>query len=105
MKAEQRTSIRKKMPLNILINYDLAYSKRWKIHDLSLGGVLVEMDQDKLVPGVPIEAVLALKKHPDYGVYRLPAEVVRLEKNRVALRFRNYDDQAYTALVNLLYGA
>lgn len=63
MNAEQRTSIRKKVPLNILINYDLAYSKRWKIRNLSLGGALVEMDQNDLVPGAPIEAVLALKEH------------------------------------------
>lgn len=62
MNAEQRTSIRKKIPLTILINYDLTYSKRWKIRDLSLGGALVEMDQNDLVPGAPIEAVLALKE-------------------------------------------
>lgn len=104
MNAEQRTSIRKKIPLNILINYDLTYSKRWKIRDLSLGGALVEMNQNDLVPGAPIEAVLALKEHHEYDLYRLPAEVIRVEKNRVALRFRNYDDRAYTALVNLLYG-
>lgn len=30
MKAEQRSSIRKAISLNILINYDLAYSKGWK---------------------------------------------------------------------------
>lgn len=105
MNAEQRTSIRKKIPLHILINYDLTYSKRWKIRDLSLGGALVEMDQNDLVPGTSIEAVLAIKEHHEYDLYRLPAEVIRVEKNRVALRFRNYDDRAYTALVNLLYGA
>ena len=105
MKAEQRTSIRKKISLNIVINHDLAYSKRWKVSDLSLGGARVEMRKDELLPGTSVEAVLALKEHGKYGWYRLPAEVVRTDRNGVALRFRNYDDKAYTALVNFLYSA
>ena len=105
MKAEQRSSIRKKISLNIVINYDLAYSKRWKVRDLSLGGAMVEMRRDELLPGTPVEAVLALKEHGEYGLHRLPAEVVRADRNGVALRFRSYDDKAYTALVNFLYSA
>ena len=105
MKAEQRSSIRKQISLNMVINYDLAYSKRWKVHDLSLGGALVEMSRDGLLPGTPVEAVLALKEHGEYSLYRLPAHVVRTDANGVALRFCNYDDKAYTALVNLLYSA
>lgn len=105
MKSEQRSSIRKKISLNIVINYDLAYSKRWKMRDLSLGGAMVEMKRNELLPGTPVEAVLALKEHGEYGLHRLPAEVVRADRNGVALRFRNYDNKAYTALVNLLYSA
>jgi hypothetical protein len=105
MKAEQRSSIRKAISLNIVINYDLAYSKRWKVRDLSLNGAMVDMRRDELLPGTPVEAVLALKEHGEYGLHRLPAEVVRTDRNGVALRFRNYDDRAYTALVNLLYSA
>jgi hypothetical protein len=105
MKSEQRSSIRKKISLNIVINYDLAYSKRWKMRDLSLGGAMVEMKRDELLPGTLVEAVLALKEHGEYGLHRLPAEVVRADRNGVALRFRNYDNKAYTALVNLLYSA
>ena len=73
--------------------------------DLSLGGAMLERRRDALPPGTPVEAVLALKKHGDHGLHRLPAEVVRTDGNGVALRFSNYDDMAYTALVNLLYSA
>ena len=59
----------------------------------------------RVAAGNPGEAVLALKEHGEYGLNRLPAEVVRTDRNGVALRFRNYDDRAYTALVNLLYSA
>lgn len=105
MKAEQRTSIRKQISLNIVINYALTYSKRWKLRDLSLGGAMVEVRGGELLPGTPVEAVLTLKKHDGYGLHRLPAEVVRTDRNGVGLRFRDYDDQTYTALVNFLYSA
>lgn len=103
MEAEQRFSIRKRISLDIVINHDLAYSKRWKVHDLSLAGALVEMKREGLSPGTPVEAVLALKHHGDYRLHRLPADVIRTDRNSVALRFRQYDNSAYTALVNLLY--
>lgn len=105
MNVEQRVSIRIKIPLNILINRDLTYSEPRKIRDLSLNGALVEIGQGDLVPGTPIEAVIALKDHDEFDSHRLPAEVVRADHNGVAVRFRDYDNWAYTALVNLLYSA
>ena len=105
MKAEQRTSIRKKISLNVVINHDFSYSRRWRVRDLSLNGAMVEMEREELVPGTMVEAVLALKEHDQYDLHRLPADVVRVDKNGVALRFRRYDDKAYTALVNLLYSS
>ena len=104
-KAEQHSSIRKAISPNIVINYDLVYSKRWKVHDLGLNGAMAEMRRDELLPGTPVEAVLALKEHGEYGLHRLPAEVVCTDRNGAALRFHNYDDRAYIAQVNLLYSA
>ncbi len=103
MHIEHRTSIRKRVALNVLINYDLAYSKPWKVCDLSLNGVLVEADQAGLPLGVPVEAVFALEGRRAHDRYRVPAEVVRVDQNRMALKFRDYDSRAYTALVNFLY--
>lgn len=104
MNSERRTSIRKKIPRSVLINYVLARSKRWKIRDLRLDGALADMDENDPVPGAPMEAVLALQEHHEYDD-RLPAEVIRVLKNWVALQFGNYDGGAYIALVNPLYGA
>ncbi|MDH5513016.1 MAG: PilZ domain-containing protein [Gammaproteobacteria bacterium] len=105
MKAEQRQSIRKKVPIDILINRDIAYSKRWKVRDLSLNGAMLEMSRDEISPGTPVEAVLSLREHDEYDLHRVPAYVVRSDKEGVALQFRRYDDRTYTALVNLLYGS
>ncbi|MHB1141090.1 MAG: PilZ domain-containing protein [Sulfuricaulis sp.] len=105
MQAEQRHSIRKKISLNIVVNHDLAYSERWKVRDLSLSGARLEAARNGLLPGTPVEAVLTLKEHDGYGLHRVPADVVRVDRDGVALRFRRYDDRTYTALVNFLYSS
>ena len=107
MKSEQRQSIRKKIALNIIINHDLAYSKHWKIRDLSLSGASLEAGRDGLSPGTPVEAVLTLREHDeyDYDQHHVPADVVRTDRGGVALRFRHYDNWTYTALVKLLYSS
>ena len=104
MKAEQRQSIRKLIPLNILLNQDITYSKPWKVRDLSLNGARLELNKDEISPGTPVEAVLSLREHDEYDLHRVPAYVVRADRDGVALQFRHYDDRTYTALVNLLYG-
>jgi hypothetical protein len=103
MKAEQRQSIRKSIPLHILVNQDFTYSKRWKVRDLSLNGARLEMNRDEISPGTTVEAVLSLREDDEYDLHRVPAYVVRADGEGVALQFRGYDDRTYTALVNLLY--
>lgn len=105
MKTEQRQSIRKKVALDIIINHDFAYTKHWKIRDLSLSGASLEAERDGLSPGTPVEAVLTLREHDEYDQHRVPADVVRTDRGGVALRFRHYDDRTYTALVKLLYSS
>jgi hypothetical protein len=105
MQAEQRHSIRKKVSLNIVVNHDLAYSERWKVRDLSLSGARLEAATGDLSPGTPVEAVLTLKEHDEYDLHRVAADVVRVDRDGVVLRFRRYDDRTYTALVNLLYSS
>lgn len=105
MKAEHRHSIRKKIAINILINHDFAYSNRWKICDLSLTGARLDSGRVGLSPGTPVEVVLTLREHDKYDMHRVPADVVRTDRDGVALRFRQYDDWTYTALVNLLYSS
>jgi len=103
MRIEHRASIRKLTSVNIVINHDLTYSKRWKVHDLSLNGALLEADRADLPLGAPVEALITLRGRRRHDLYRLPADVVRVDRNRVALKFRDYGSQAYTALVNFLY--
>ncbi|MHB8534547.1 MAG: PilZ domain-containing protein [Sulfuricaulis sp.] len=105
MNFEHRKSIRKRTSVNILINSDLAYSKSWTVRDLSVDGALIEADRVDLPLGALVEAVLTFEVRRQRDLFRLPANVVRADRNAVALKFRDYDSRAYTALVNFLYAS
>lgn len=102
---EHRFSIRRNVPMHILVNHGFTYSRRAKINNLSLSGALVERDTITDLPSAAlVETVVTFKANgKEQVVHRLPANVVRVDRETVALQFRPYDDRAYTALVNFLY--
>ena len=103
---EHRFSIRRNASVNVLVNYDFTYSRRARVNNLSLSGVLVKMEETADLPtGARVETVLALGEGKEQIAYRLPANVVRVDVETLALQFHSYDDRAYTALVNFLYAS
>ncbi|MHB8455034.1 MAG: PilZ domain-containing protein [Acidiferrobacterales bacterium] len=108
---ERRTAVRKHISQDILINYGSANSEPWKTRDVSTGGALVGMPAASVPLSQDVEAILTLK--PDYRpgrepptteVVRILAQVVRVSDEGIALKFCDYDNRTYTALVNRLYG-
>jgi PilZ domain len=100
---ESRTSIRKPIPMKVIVNYGMTYSKSWRIRDLSMDGVFVEMGGTELPQGTPVELVFRYSHRGTPHEHRLPASVVRSGSDGHALRFGKYDDHIYTDLVNLLW--
>jgi len=98
-----RREIRKNLPLEVLVNYGMTQSGAWRVRDLSVGGAFVEMSTDDLSPGISVELVLWFSRQQRSVEHRLPAKVVRIGPDGVALQFGAYDDEAYTDLVNLLH--
>jgi hypothetical protein len=105
MKAEQRSSIRKAISLNNVINYDLTYSKRWKVRNLSPNGAMVEMRRDELLRGNPGGG--GSRAQAAWRIWFAPSAhgggAHGQEWRGIAVP--QLDDRAYTALVNLLYSA
>jgi hypothetical protein len=99
----QRESPRRTLPCNVLVNTGSAYLIAHAIHDISLVGVFVELDSTGLVLGDLVDVVLEFSDPPRTVDLQLSAEVVRIERAGVGLRFCDYSDQTYTDLVNLLY--
>ena len=99
----QRESPRRTLPCNVLVNTGSAYLIAHAIHDISLVGVFVELDSTGLVLGDLVDVVLEFSDPPRTIDIQLSAEVVRIDRAGVGLRFCDYSDQTYTDLVNLLY--
>jgi hypothetical protein len=100
---EPRVSLRRRIPLEVLVNYGMTYSVPWRVRDLSLHGAFVEMDAADLQEGSYVEFVLRYRYKDKAFEHRLPAKIARLGADGVALEFGDYDDATYTDLVNLLY--
>lgn len=98
-----RHSLRRDKPMEALINYGMTYSGLQHVHDLSTTGALVEMRNTNLVAGALVEFVLRYRYKDQAKELRLPATIVRVSEDGVAIEFGGYSDSAYTDLVNLLY--
>ena len=103
MDINKRSSLRKTVSMAAVVNFGATQSRRCHTFEMSTDGVFIEMDVTGLEPHTQIEIVLRLGEDPESIEYRLPAEVLRLEKTGVAVRFKKYEDFIYTALVNTLY--
>lgn len=100
----QRGSIRKAASCSILVRSGTSYSLVRNIHDLSLDGAFVEMNSpDLLHGGDMVEVILSFDDRAEQAEHSIPAEVVRVQHEGVALRFGKYSDRTYTDLVNFLY--
>ena len=103
--VQLRGGVRRHTPLKALVNYGMTYSALKSIRDLSLTDVFVEMDPVSLSVGAEMEFVLRYRYRGRPVELRLSGVVTRIEPDGVALQFGEYDDAAYTHLVNLLYAA
>ncbi len=100
---ELRSNPRKTIPIEVVLNYGQIHSEVVPIRDLTMGGVFVEMTAIELHEGALLELMLRYRYKDRHIEHRLPAQVVRVTPDGVALRFGDYDDDAYTDLVDLLY--
>ncbi|MHB8426654.1 MAG: PilZ domain-containing protein [Acidiferrobacterales bacterium] len=98
-----RTSLRKQIPFDTLVNCGLTYSVPWNIINLGLGGALVGMDRTVLHIGTAVEFQLRFLHLGRRIEHCIPARVIRMESRGIALQFGDYDDAVYTDLTNFLY--
>lgn len=100
---EFRASHRRPLIQYIVLNRAETYSRLCRTDDLSLDGAFVHLRSPDLAPDQRVEVLLVLRHAGRFAVHRVPANVVRVARCGVGLRFDPYDDSTYTALVNLLY--
>jgi hypothetical protein len=102
MNGEQRASIRKRIPLDVVINYAFLDSRRWCTRDIGLDSAFVKMRQPSLPLGAAVDAMLVLEHANGIEHHHVPAQIIRVTKEGVALKFGDYGQHTYNALLQLL---
>ena len=100
-----RVSIRRAIPCTILVNFGTTYAIASNILDISLTGAYIDLDAAGAQLEDAVEVVISFAYQGKQIEHRIPATIVRLQSEGVGLKFKDYDNQTYTDLVNLLYAA
>ena len=99
---ERRWGLRKPIQVDVVIDNQPTCLVRGQIGDVSIGGLFVRTEPDRLRMNSQVELVLMLQQGEGTQVYRMPAMVVRLTSNGAGLMFDQYDVNAFRTLVVLL---
>ena len=101
--ARQRADLRRSVSCNFIVRTGPGFVIARNVHDLSLNGAFVEMDQENLSRGDRVEIVISFVYNQRPVEHQISAEVVRLDPRGVGFRFEPYSDLVYTDLVNLIH--
>lgn len=104
---DQSLNTRVSLPADVLykavIDDGSSQHSVWKIRDMSMTGVYVEMDVSHLREGAVVELLMRYNFRDRMIDHRLPAKVVRIQLNGAGLRLSHVDPQAFRDLLALLY--
>jgi hypothetical protein len=102
MQEDKRSSSRRNVALDICINNHFLDPRRWRTRDLGMDSAFVSMHQDEMLPGAHVDVVLSLSNTPGSECVHLSAEIIRVAKDGIALRFQDYDSHICEMLTRLL---
>ena len=101
--VDARVSIPAGVAYTVIIDDGHRHHVVWGIRNMSLSGVLLDMDVSHVREVSVVDFLLRYKYQGRAHDYRIPAKVVRTQLNGLALRFNYHDTAIYNALVSLLY--
>ncbi len=102
MHDEKRSAVRKHVSFDILINRDFLDPRRWRIRDVGMNSLFVNMAPEEMRPGSWVEVVLLLDGAMETEQLGLPAEIIRVSGDGVVLKFRDDDGHAGQLLHDFL---
>jgi hypothetical protein len=103
--GDVRVGIPAHVAYTAIIDDGQTHHAAWSIRNMSLSGVLLEMDVSHLREGVAVDFLLRCKAHDRALDIRIPAKVMRTQLNGLALQFGYYDIPTCHDLIGLLYRA
>ena len=100
---DARVSIPAGVAYTVIIDDGHRHHVVWGIRNMSLSGVLLDMDVSHVREASAVDFLLRYKHKGRAHDYRIPAKVVRTQLNGLALQFNYHHTAIYNALVSLLY--
>jgi hypothetical protein len=101
MSTERRTSPRLPVSLDVVLNHR-AQSVICTMHDISLGGALLEAEPDLMPYAGVVELNFSIPSDSDIGQLRLLATIERTTEQGTAVSFGDIGRDAYFQLVDLV---
>ena len=81
--------------------YDGTEIKSCTLKDISLDGAYIKTDSFTLPSGTNLEIVIKIRREGKPGHCRLPAQVIRVEKDGMAVMFGELDEERSNILLDL----
>lgn len=100
---ERRDNRRIPMSLETSLHYSSVLLLNCSTRDLSLDGVFVETRGEVLPESAIVEVGIVVHNNGEVRRTRLPAQVMRIADDGIALKFRYPDYIGYSTLVDLIY--
>lgn len=98
-----RFGSRSRIALDVLVRCGEDYACRGTTRDLGMGGAFVELPDGGPPLAMAVELAFTSRGAAQPDSHRVLADVVRSSATGIGLRFRDYDNETYTALMALLY--
>ncbi len=74
------------------------------LRNISLDGAFVEVNGFDIAVGTDVDLVLKVRSGQKRSHCRLSANIVRVEKGGVAIKFHDLDNRSYQVLFDIVYG-
>ncbi len=100
---DKRRSPRKSVPIEVTLGQCLTCFGKWPIRNLSLDGAFLEGSLDGIAVGTLLDVAFRYAPKGAPIMRYVPARVVRVEAEGVAIRFGRYGQVVYTDLMALLH--
>ncbi len=101
--GDTRVGIPPNIVYTAIIDDGKTHHVAWRIRNMSLSGVLLDMDARHLLEGNTVDFLLRCTLKGRNVDRRIPAKVVRTHRHGLALQFGDYDTSTCHDLVGLLY--
>lgn len=76
---------------------------RCGLRNISLDGAFVEVRDFNVAVGTDVDLVLKVRSGQNRGHCRLPANILRVDEDGVAIKFHDLDDRSYHVLFDIVH--